>query len=96
MLVCLGLQGQLLKWARGVATEHFESLLSGGGGVGLRYQLAHKLVLGRLHVKLGLDRYEHVGSLLTSLFFSLIQLQWEDFGLSLIPLSHICMVGGVQ
>ncbi len=53
---CLGLQGQLLKWARGAATEHFESLLSGGGGVGLRYQLAHKLVLGRLHVKLGLDR----------------------------------------
>ncbi len=56
--VCLGLQGQLLKWARGVATEHFESLLSGGGGVGLRYQLAHKLVLGRLLVKLGLDRLE--------------------------------------
>ena len=46
----------MLKWARGVAVDHFDSLLSGGVGAGPRYQLADKLVLGRIHARLGLDR----------------------------------------
>lgn len=51
-----GLQGRMLTWARGVASEHVDSLLSGGDGVGARYQLAEKLVLSPLHARLGLDR----------------------------------------
>jgi hypothetical protein len=46
----------MLQWSRRVAVEHFDSLLSGGEGVGARYRIAEKLVLGRIHARLGLDR----------------------------------------
>ena len=46
----------IMIFARAVSTEHHNSLLSGGPGLGLKYSLAEKLVLNKVHTKLGLDR----------------------------------------
>jgi hypothetical protein len=56
LIYFLGVKAFMLQWARSVAVEHFDSLLSGGEGVGARYHLAEKLVLGPIHARLGLDR----------------------------------------
>jgi len=50
-----GVKGSLLQWARDVSTEHFDSLLAGGRGSPVKYGLAEKLILGKIHAKLGLD-----------------------------------------
>jgi len=50
-----GIKGGILQWSRKVATEHLDSLLQGGKGSPMKYNLADKLVLGKIHAKLGLD-----------------------------------------
>merc|ERR1719273_3117039 len=47
---------KLLAWARDVSTRHHNSLLSGGPGGREEYRLAKKLVLDKIHRRLGLDR----------------------------------------
>jgi len=51
-----GAKAKLLQWATGVAKEHYDSILSGGQGAGFQYQMAEKLLLKKIHTKLGLDR----------------------------------------
>jgi len=45
----------LVDWCRKISTEHHNSILSGGTGIGLKYSLANKLVLSNIHSKLGLE-----------------------------------------
>jgi len=49
-------KAKLVNWCRGVATDHHNSILSGGAGLGLKYSLAEKLLLGKIHSRLGLER----------------------------------------
>lgn len=51
-----GPKGRLLQWSRSVATDHFDSILAGGNGLGIKYSIAEKLVISKIHAKLGLDR----------------------------------------
>jgi len=51
-----GPKGMLLDWARSVATNHFDSILAGGNGCGIKYKLVNQLLLSKIHAKLGLDR----------------------------------------
>ena len=51
-----GGRAKLLSWARNVSTQHYDSILNGGKGLGLKYSLAHKLVLSKIHQKLGMER----------------------------------------
>lgn len=51
-----GPKAKLVKWCRSVATQHHDSILAGGPGVGYKYAIAHKLLLGKIHSKLGLER----------------------------------------
>jgi len=51
-----GPKAMLVNWCRSVATQHHDSILAGGPGVGYKYALAEKLLLGKIHDKLGLDR----------------------------------------
>merc|ERR1711970_994500 len=54
-----GAKAKLLKWATQVTLEHYDNILAGGKGVGMQYQMAEKLLLKKIHTKLGLDRCTH-------------------------------------
>lgn len=51
-----GAKGKLVDWARTVTAAHFDGILAGGQGGGLQYSMAEKLLLKKVHAKLGLDR----------------------------------------
>jgi len=51
-----GARAKLISWARSVSTQHHDDMLSGGKGNPLEYALAKKLVLNKIHEKLGLER----------------------------------------
>jgi len=50
-----GAKAKLLKWAIGVSTDHYDSILAGGPGAGFQYKMAEKL-LKKIHTQLGFDR----------------------------------------
>lgn len=50
-----GGKAKLVSWCRSVATAHHNSILAGGSGMGYKYALVEKLLLGKIHAKLGLD-----------------------------------------
>jgi len=54
-----GAKASLVKWATRVSGEHYNDILQGGGGKGLQYRLAEKLLLRKVWEKLGLDRCTH-------------------------------------
>ena len=54
-----GAKAKLLNWAMGVTKTHYDDLLSGGRGNGMQYQMAEKLLLKKIHTRLGLDRCTH-------------------------------------
>jgi len=54
-----GMKAKLVDWTRDVTTTHYDSILAGGKGGGLKYKLAEKLLLNKIHAKLGLDRCTH-------------------------------------
>merc|ERR1719350_2532752 len=54
-----GAKAKLLNWATGVTKQHYDNILSGGKGSGLQFQMAEKLLLKKIHTKLGLDRCTH-------------------------------------
>jgi len=55
-----GLKASLVRWARGVTTNHYESILAGEPPPSpMQYKLAEKLLLKKVHSKLGLDRCTH-------------------------------------
>jgi len=54
-----GAKAKLLKWATQVTLEHYDNILAGGKGAGMQYQMAEKLLLKKIHTKLGLDRCTH-------------------------------------
>jgi len=51
-----GPKGQMLRWATRTAASHYSSVLAGGAGNKLQYNLAEKLLLRKIWEKLGLDR----------------------------------------
>jgi len=51
-----GVKARLLHWSRGVATAHYDSILAGGAGHPLKYAVANRLVLSKIHARLGLER----------------------------------------
>eukprot|EP00088_Acartia_fossae_P070043 TRINITY_DN9282_c0_g3_i1.p1 TRINITY_DN9282_c0_g3~~TRINITY_DN9282_c0_g3_i1.p1 ORF type:complete len:722 (-),score=191.14 TRINITY_DN9282_c0_g3_i1:615-2780(-) len=54
-----GSKARLVNWCRNVTTQHYDSILSGGPGLGVKFTLAEKLLLSKIHAKLGLDRCLH-------------------------------------
>jgi len=54
-----GAKAKLLNWATGVTKTHYDDILSGGKGNGMQFQMAEKLLLKKIHTKLGLDRCTH-------------------------------------
>jgi len=54
-----GAKGKLVDWARGVTAAHYDSVLAGGPPGGFQVGLAEKLLLSKIHAKLGLDRCTH-------------------------------------
>jgi len=51
-----GVKSMLIKWARKVTAAHYDAVLSGGKGGGVQFNLANKILLQKIHAKLGLDR----------------------------------------
>ena len=51
-----GPKSKILKWAQGQALAHHEMEMSGVADKSLRYRLAKKLVLSKVHQGLGFDR----------------------------------------
>ena len=43
-----GAKGALVRWARGVTSSHYDSVLGGGQGAGWRFKLAEKLLLSKV------------------------------------------------
>jgi len=54
-----GAKASLVHWARGVTAAHYDSILDGGQGGGWQFKMAEKLLLNKVHTKLGLDRCLH-------------------------------------
>ena len=55
-----------------MATAHYDSILAGGAGLPLKYAVANRLVLSKIHARLGLERYTELSlSLSLSLSHSL-------------------------
>ena len=53
-----------------MATAHYDSILAGGAGHPLKYAVANRLVLSKIHARLGLERYTELSlSLSLSLSF---------------------------
>ena len=55
-----GLRKVVADWAKAQASSHHLAVMGGeGGGAGLGYQLARRLILAQVHRRLGLDRAAH-------------------------------------
>lgn len=54
-----GAKAKMINWARKVTAAHYDDVLSGGTGGGFQFNLAEKLLLKKIHAKLGLDRCPH-------------------------------------
>jgi len=51
-----GVKKTIADWAKRAAFEHHEEIMAGKPGNSLRYRIARKLILTRIHAALGLDR----------------------------------------
>lgn len=54
-----GVKKLVADWAKQAAYEHHTDLIAGKPGNSLRYRIARKLILSRIHAALGLDRAAH-------------------------------------
>ena len=54
-----GVKKMVADWAKQAAFEHHERKMSGVTGESLKYRLARRLILSRVHEALGLDRAAH-------------------------------------
>ena len=56
-----GVKKMIANWAKQAAFEHHAERMAGKPGNSLRYRIARKLILSRIHAALGLDRAAHPG-----------------------------------
>jgi len=54
-----GVKKMIANWAKQAAFEHHEERMAGKPGNSLKYRIARKLILTRIHAALGLDRAAH-------------------------------------
>ena len=54
-----GVKKMVADWAKAAAYEHHAEVMAGNPGNSLRYRIAKKLILSRIHAALGLDRAAH-------------------------------------
>eukprot|EP00092_Neocalanus_flemingeri_P008766 GFUD01009439.1.p1 GENE.GFUD01009439.1~~GFUD01009439.1.p1 ORF type:complete len:716 (+),score=170.32 GFUD01009439.1:61-2208(+) len=54
-----GVKKMIANWAKRAAFEHHEERMAGKPGNSLKYRVARKLILTRIHAALGLDRAAH-------------------------------------
>ena len=57
-----GVKKMIANWAKQAAFEHHAERMAGRPGNSLRYRIARKLILSRIHAALGLDRAAHPGN----------------------------------
>lgn len=57
-----GVKKMIANWAKQAAFEHHAERMAGKPGNSLRYRIARKLILSRIHAALGLDRAAHPGN----------------------------------
>jgi len=54
-----GMKKMIANWAKQAAFEHHQERMAGRPGNSLKYRLASRLILSRIHAALGLDRAAH-------------------------------------